>query len=487
MTPAAEALPKPARGDLVVWCALARGRTLFNRHRHWEAHEAWEDAWRRGAAGDRALFRGLIQATAAFHKLLVQDNPRGAGVLLPRASAALRAAPDEFFGLDLPPFRAQLESWSRRLDAGEGIGPRPSGLPRLEWSASSRRWRFAVAEVALWRLPSRADGPGAILVALTARDVTGWGECRLAWDRRGAWDSLLALCPALFGEAFSGPSELPVLWSDVAASEAARAGLEAAAWDLFARAAGLPLAVALGLRARPVPLAAAVEATGEGEAFMARMISHVTEARARGYGAVIAAMRPNADRRVAAFLVERAGLPVAFDGGGQYGRQHFAALRAVAEAGASLLVAPFPDCDVVQAARLRPGLAAPLSVAAWDPRQVESGHMAGAMDVVHVDPGRSGITSALQIASFAESRGLPMWIASTASTPVGVAADLALACHPAVTLPSAFPLARSHDGEAAVVTRGDGTAEVPPGLGIGPVPSRKALDAIAVETHVLRG
>ena len=48
---------------------LEDGIVLFNRGQFFEAHEVWEDAWRRARGEDEVFLHGLIQVAAGFHKL----------------------------------------------------------------------------------------------------------------------------------------------------------------------------------------------------------------------------------------------------------------------------------------------------------------------------------------------------------------------------------------------------------------------------------
>lgn len=48
---------------------LERGIVLFNSGRYWEAHEAWEEVWKRHPEPGRIFFQGLIQVAAGMHQL----------------------------------------------------------------------------------------------------------------------------------------------------------------------------------------------------------------------------------------------------------------------------------------------------------------------------------------------------------------------------------------------------------------------------------
>lgn len=86
---------------------LAEGVALFNAGKYWQAHEAWEKIWQRHAEPWRFFVQGLIQAAAAHHQL--QRGIRH-GVIkhLHNALVKLEAAPPDFAGMNLGPFRGYL-------------------------------------------------------------------------------------------------------------------------------------------------------------------------------------------------------------------------------------------------------------------------------------------------------------------------------------------------------------------------------------------
>ena len=91
---------------------LDEGSVLFNRAQFFEAHEVWEDAWRRALGADEILLHGLIQVAAGFHKLQC-GQPSGAASLLAKGDAKLAAIPGGAPVPGLPAFRASVEIWTR--------------------------------------------------------------------------------------------------------------------------------------------------------------------------------------------------------------------------------------------------------------------------------------------------------------------------------------------------------------------------------------
>jgi hypothetical protein len=365
----------------VVLANVAQGRLLFNRADFWGCHESLEIAWRVAPDGPRDVIQGLIQAAAAFHKLIVQDNARGAERLLKRSLLKLDDIPDGYLGLAIDPFREELEHWRHRL-AGPPVGAGPIfGLPRLTWSPEGASHRLDVAAVELYQVSQDADT--VLLVAVDVAGEIGWGECRMARGGYGAWDGLVqALIPALLAEPVTAPSELPTRWLDLDVPSTAKAGLEAALWDVWARRLGLGLPEALGFAARPVLLAGRAAA-----AELAELSEEVAGLVAAGYHHLIIPARPNADRRVLPAVALRCPVPFTIDLGEAYRMADIQVLVALEGLSPALLSRPFPVHATAESARLARLMTAPVSLGPWEhERALASALSAGALDVVELDP-----------------------------------------------------------------------------------------------------
>ena len=115
---------------------LARGRELFNSGLYFEAHEAWEDAWRVETGPVRLTLHGLIQIAAGLHKAARQDQPKGCVHLLAAGLAKLREVPENSCGFALEEFReavAEALERARRWQSGEpGLDGRAIARLKLE-------------------------------------------------------------------------------------------------------------------------------------------------------------------------------------------------------------------------------------------------------------------------------------------------------------------------------------------------------------------
>lgn len=100
-----------------------RGVALFNAHKFFEAHEAWEELWLPETGSEKMFLQGLIQLAAAFHHYS-RGNWCGAKSLLSAGTAKLARFAGDHDGLALTELRAQATQWARMLGAGRDPGLR---------------------------------------------------------------------------------------------------------------------------------------------------------------------------------------------------------------------------------------------------------------------------------------------------------------------------------------------------------------------------
>jgi|GEM_PF-468013 len=460
--------------------ALARGRVLFARADFWAAHEEFGRAWRASRAESHGFLESLVMTAAAFHKLVVGDDPRGALWLLRAALARLQRLPKRSHGIALESLRGELQAWQLRLVTADVATP-VRGLPRIEWSGAGLGSRMVVEAVELHRVEHY--GRRAILIEVSSAGETGWGECRAQWGYHGAWDDLASgLAPALLSEPVASPAELPLLW-EAMAGPAARSGLEAAVWDLWSRLRGIPLHEALGHRAGEVLLAGrAGDLSG-----IAALDVALEPAASAGYRSVILPALPNAHSQVDRGGASGLALDVVIDLGGAYKASDLTVLRRLDGMGATLLMQPAPCEELAIVARLRGQLRTPLSVGGWrSAAEVGSALQLVDLPAVHIDPGALGLAESVRAIEVARRQGSRPWIASNAVTPVGAATDLAVAVHPEAAWLADLSSGRGDDGEPYVRPGSGGTATAALGPGHACVPDRSWLAAVTTRRTLLR-
>ena len=99
--------------------ALLKSIALYREGRHWDAHEALEDAWRdERDLVRRRFYHGIIQLAAACHHM-DRDNMHGLKTLLRKAHEKLSACPSPYLGVDVDELCEQMDACRRFAEAVE--------------------------------------------------------------------------------------------------------------------------------------------------------------------------------------------------------------------------------------------------------------------------------------------------------------------------------------------------------------------------------
>ena len=110
---------------------VVEGVRLFNAGAYFEAHEAWEDHWGKGAPEERAATLGLIKAAVALHHLEAK-NPAGFTWQANEAVRHLRAQSAHWPELRLGDLAEEMESLVAQVKFhGAGGEWDPPRLPDL--------------------------------------------------------------------------------------------------------------------------------------------------------------------------------------------------------------------------------------------------------------------------------------------------------------------------------------------------------------------
>ena len=94
---------------------LERGVVLFNDRQFFEAHEVWEEAWRRTGGDEARFLQGLIQVAAGFVKWQ-RGQSRGMTDLFAKGSEKLAPFRPVHHGLDVAALLDAVAGWRAAQD-----------------------------------------------------------------------------------------------------------------------------------------------------------------------------------------------------------------------------------------------------------------------------------------------------------------------------------------------------------------------------------
>lgn len=343
-------------------------------------------------------------------------------------------------------------------------------------------------ELRLLRLPlvrpfqtsvGRTNSRPFVLVIVDSDGTRGYGECvadadpyyssettETAWHIIGDF-----LAPLVLGTRVDHPRDVYPAMAGVRGHNMAKAAVEMACWDAYARQAATPLCRLLGgaRSAIPAGVSIGIEASHE------RLAERVALELAAGYRRVKVKIKPGWDVDVIDSIRTRFGtIPLMADANGAYtlsDAEHLARLDAY---GLMMLEQPLAYDDLRDHACLQRRLRTPICLDE-SISSLRAGRDAldlGACRVVNVKPGRlGGLRESIALHDLCVSRGVPVWHGGMLETGIGRAHNVHLSTLPGFTLPG--DVAASHRYydpdliEPPFEVAADGTIAVPDGPGIG--------------------
>lgn len=336
-----------------------------------------------------------------------------------------------------------------------------------------------------FRTAKGAVGQRRVIIIEMLGDQAGWGEC-VAFESPfygqetidGAWQTITRrLIPLVEGETFDHPQDVHEALAVAAPDEPmARAAIETAAWDLFAKSLGLPLTKLLGAGRRDVPVGIVLDMADPAETAY-----RATQAIDNGYRRVKIKVEPETAVGVleAVRVAVDGPVPIAVDANGSYCGADPALLEELDRFALDFIEEPYRDIDLTAQAKrtLRTPLALDETImSVSDARRAID---AGACDAINIKPGRvGGHTETVAIHRLAVERSMEMWVGGMLETGIGRAHAVAVAALPGFGLASDLgPSSRywKRDLVSPVWRMVDGTLSVPEAPGIGVAVDRSLI------------
>ena len=336
----------------------------------------------------------------------------------------------------------------------------------------------------------------AVLVELTTETgVLGWGECSIEfWPGYGYETAVTAehilsafMAPAVVGETVEKPTDFPALIRRFRGSHHARAGLEAAVWDAFAKTNDLRLTDCFAHYAPDGHDSEGKATVGVSIGIQESLdatVATVAKRLEQGYCRIKLKIKRGWDIEVArAVRAEFPNILLMLDANSDYSISDADHLAQLDEFNLLMIEQPLSHDDIYQHGALQSQLKTRIcldeSVKSASDLQVAL--QVGAIDILNLKPARvGGFSECLEIYRICVENDLPLWIGGMLECGVGRAANVSFAALPAVNLPSDISATdRYFDPdltEAPFVLGDDSTLAVADGAGIGVEVQRDRLE-----------
>jgi O-succinylbenzoate synthase len=269
----------------------------------------------------------------------------------------------------------------------------------------------------------------------------------------------------------------------------AKAALEMAAWDLYARRSGIPLWQLLGGRSTRIASGVSIGIQASLEALAEKVEAEL----AAGYRRIKIKIKPGWDVEPVRMIRERFGaVPLMVDANAAYRLDDAAHLAELDAFDLMMVEQPLDYDDIREHARLQAQLRTPIcldesikTVALADAAIAD-----GACRIINIKPGRmGGFAESIRLHDLCAQRHVPVWHGGMLESGIGRAHNLHLSTLANFTLPG--DVAASHRYfepdliEPPIEVARDGTIGVPAGPGIGVEVMADRVDAATTRRQVL--
>jgi O-succinylbenzoate synthase len=331
-----------------------------------------------------------------------------------------------------------------------------------------------------------------VLVSVEEDGSAGLGECVAdanpfysAETTRTAWHILADfIAPLLLGRDFDHPRRIFDALRAVRGHNMAKAAVEMAAWDLFAKQRGQPLAAVLG--GRPSVMASGI-ASGVSVGIqdsLPQLAERVEAELAAGYRRIKIKIKPGWDINAVETIRARFGaIALMVDANAAYRLEDADHLAELDRFDLMMIEQPLEYDDIRDHARLQRRLRTPICLdeSLDTVRAAAEAIELGACRIINIKPGRvGGHGESIRLHDLAERSAVPVWHGGMLESGVGRAHNIHLSTLPNFTLPGDIAASRRYFApdliDPEIDLRPDGTIAVPagPGIGVTVVPDRIA-------------
>jgi o-succinylbenzoate synthase len=337
-----------------------------------------------------------------------------------------------------------------------------------------------------------------IIVRVDGEGVTGWGESVAEGTPfysyetvQTAWHILRDfLIPSILGKNLSGIDEAIALYAQVRGHMMAKAGLEAALWDAFAKSQNISLSKMLGGARKKVDVGVSIGIQSSEKELIKKVQGYLTE----GYKRIKIKIAPGNDIRfVQALRKEFPGLRLQVDANSAYTLDDIGLFKKMDEYQLQLIEQPLGYEDIFDHSKLQRELKTPLcldeSIHSLD--DTRAAIELNSCRIINIKPGRvGGFTESKLIHDYCASMQIPVWHGGMLESGIGRAGNVALASLPNFTLPGDISASKRYYREDIVepefVVNPDGTMDVPVNPGIGVDVNMRMLDKVTVKREVFK-
>jgi O-succinylbenzoate synthase len=344
----------------------------------------------------------------------------------------------------------------------------------------------------------RELGRYPVIVRIEADGLVGWGESVVGthpFYSEESTDTVFIilqkyLAPMLLEAELGRAEDVTPAFAKVRGNRFAKAGLEFATWDLFAKAAGKSVAQLLGGTRDRVEVGVSVGVQPDIDTLLQVVGDYLND----GYRRIKLKIKPGWDIEPTRAVRETwPDLKLQVDANSIYRLEDGPHLAKLDEFDLLLIEQPLAHDDIFDHAKLKPMLQSPLCLdeSIVSPEHARWAIEMEACDIINIKPGRiGGLADSVRIHDLAMAAGMPVWHGGMLETGIGRYFNVALASLPNFVLPGDISAndryyARDIVTNPFTLNQEDSTLTVPDTPGSGAIVDEDFLDDVTLETWEL--
>jgi O-succinylbenzoate synthase len=338
-----------------------------------------------------------------------------------------------------------------------------------------------------------------VLVRVEGDGAVGWGECVAEQDpyyssdtNETVWHIVSEfIAPRVLKTSFTHPREIYPALKAIRGHNMAKAAIEMAAWDLYARLCRQPLSTALGGSRERIASGVSVGIQDS----LDQLGEKIERELAAGYRRIKVKIKPGWDIDAVEMIRSRFGpIPLMVDANAAYTAADAQHLAQLDRFDLMMIEQPLDYDDIAEHARLQRQLKTPIcldeSIKTFGAAQ--DAIAAGACRIINIKPGRvGGFTQSIQIHDWCAAHNIPVWHGGMLESGIGRAANIHLSTLPNFTLPGDVAASKRYFDpdliDPPIEVAADGTIPVPTGHGLGVTIREDRIDAATLRRHEFRG
>jgi O-succinylbenzoate synthase len=298
------------------------------------------------------------------------------------------------------------------------------------------------------------------------------------------------LIPLLQRDNIQHPDEISNHFAHIRGNYMAKAALEGAVWDLYAREKNISLATALGGTKKQIEVGISIGIQDTADQLLRKIEHGLLE----GYKRIKIKVRPGWDidvtRRV---RQEFPDIPLMVDANSAYTLEDIDHLAQLDEFNLMMIEQPLAHDDIIDHAELQARMQTPICLdeSIHSVEDVRKAIKLGSMKVINIKIGRvGGLTEAKKIHDLCQAHNIPVWCGGMLESGIGRAHNIAITTLPNFTLPGDTAASSKYwlrDIIHPEVTVDNGIINVPDAMGIGYKPDLEQIKAFMLEEKVFEG